>query len=72
MKSLIVAMKNKTFKEKERDYSDFKFFFQINFISFIWWALEKKIKIIIWLNWGLGVCWEIMVSLKFVTRIIKK
>lgn len=34
MKSLVMATMDKTFKEKKRDYSDFKFFFSNKFYKF--------------------------------------
>lgn len=43
---MVMVIMDKTLKKKEREYSDVEsFFFSINFISFIWRMIGKRIKI---------------------------
>lgn len=57
---MIMVTIDKTFKKEREIIVIFRFFislFKINFISFIWWVLGEKIKIIITVNLRLGeVC----------------
>lgn len=57
---MIMVTIDKTFKKERETIVIFRVFislFKINFISFIWWVLGEKIKIIITVNLRLGeVC----------------